>query len=92
MDMETGLPLIPNDAIIQKALEIHLTHWFLVNAWVNGDDVNIENKIKYFESEKMKYMQEAKIYAKMPTFNTLIDMTRKSRRRWDCYQINNYHL
>lgn len=91
MDMETGLPLIPNDAIIQKALEYHLTHWFLVNSWVNGDDVNLENKIKYYQAEKDKWMLEAKIYSKMPSFQNMINITRATRRRWDSYQIQNLH-
>lgn len=92
MDMETGLPLIPNDAIIQKALEMHLTHWFLVNSWVNGDDVNIENKIKYYQVEKDKYLTEAKIYAKFPSFFDMVRLTRNTRARWDSYNIQNYHL
>lgn len=91
MDMETGLPLIPDDAIIQKGLEFHLKHWFLVNLWLNDSDVNLENKIKYMEGERNKYMLESKMIAKMPSFFDMINIARQTRQRWSNYEIRNTH-
>ena len=53
---------------------------------------NIENKIKYYQVEKDKYMLEAKIYSKMPKFLDMVNLTRSTRNRWNIYQIQNYHL
>lgn len=92
LDEETQLPLIPDDPIILKALEDHLTHWFLINMWINGDDTNIENKIKYWEQKKMASLSEAKIYTKLPAFIDMVNYAKKVRRRWSTYDIQNYHF
>jgi hypothetical protein len=91
LDEQTELPLIPDDPIILKAMEDHLTHWFLINLWINGDDANIENKIKYWEQKKVNSLQEAKVYSKFPSFSTLVDYTKTVRRRWNSYDIQNLH-
>ncbi len=93
MDRETKLPLIPNDAIIERALEDHLTHWLLVKLWTNGEVTEIENKIKYWEQKKINSVDAAKSYAKMPTFLGMANLARKTRRRWASYeQINSRHI
>ena len=91
LDEDTELPLIPDDPIILKTMEDHLTHWFLINLWINGDDANIENKIKYWEQKKINSLQEAKVYSKFPSFSTLVDYTKTVRRRWNSYDIQNLH-
>jgi len=91
LDEETELPMIPDDPLILKALENHLIHWFLINIWLNGDDVNIENKIKYWEKEKIESLAAAKIYTKLPSFNNLINYSKMVRRRWSVYDIQNAH-
>lgn len=91
MDMETGLPLIIDNPIVQKGLEFHLKHWFLVNLWLNDSDVNLENKIKYMEGEKTKWMLEAKMFVKTPSFQDMIQIARNTRQRWNTYNIRNTH-
>jgi len=93
MDRDTKLPLIPNDAIIERALEDHLTHWLLIKLWTNGEIADVENKIKYWEQKKINSMDAAKSYAKLPSFNTLTELARTTRRRWQTYeQLNSRHI
>lgn len=92
IDRETNTPLIPDDAIIERALEDHLTHWLLVKLWTNGEVSNIENLIKYWEQRKINSIDAAKSYCKLPSFNTLTELARTTRRRWQSYeQINSNH-
>ena len=93
VDKETKLPLIPNDPIIEKALEAHLTHWLLVKLWTNNEVTDVENKIKYWEQQKMITLDNAKSYTKFPTYQGMVEMSRRVRRRWQTYEsINSNHL
>ncbi|WP_159308869.1 hypothetical protein, partial [Klebsiella pneumoniae] len=60
VDLETGLPLISEQPIIQKALEYHLMYYFFYMAWLNNDDANIERKVKDLEQKSIQYLAEAK--------------------------------
>lgn len=92
-DKETGLPLIPDTPIIQRAIEYHLMHYFFYMTWLNGNDVNIENKVKALRQDRDLYMAEAMNYAKMPSFNKTIEMMRNKRRLFSAYEaINSKHF
>ena len=53
-DPETGLPLIPEDPIIQRAIEYHLMYYFFYMAWLDGTDVNLERKLQDLELKRDK--------------------------------------
>lgn len=92
-DPETGLPLIPDVQIIQRAIEFHLMHYFFYMTWLNGNDVNIERKVQDLEIKKDKYLTEALNYTKIPSFNKSVEMARNVRRRFAAYEIlNSRHL
>lgn len=92
-DPETGLPLIPDDPIIQRAIEFHLMHYFFYMTWLDGTDVNIERKVKDLEEKRDKYLTEAINYSKFPSFNKAVEMTRNSRRKFAAYElINSHHI
>lgn len=92
IDKETGLPLIPDDPIIEKALEAHLTHWLLVKLWTNSEVTDVENKIKYWEQQKYITLDNAKSYTKLPSWAYTVEMTKRVRKRWNSYeQINCPH-
>lgn len=92
IDRETNLPLIPEDPILQKAIEAHLTHWLLIKLATNGEVADIWNLIKYWEQQKMVTLDQAKCLAKMPTFNGMVELARTTRRRWQTYeQIMRHH-
>lgn len=91
VDEKTKLPLIPDDPIIEKAIEAHLMHWFFVQGWTNNDITDVDKKIQYWQMEKDKYALQATSYASFPSFNKMIQITRRIRRRWSSYEIQNTH-
>jgi len=92
-DPETGLPLIPEEPIIQRAIEFHLMHYFFYMAWLDGTDVNIERKVQDLELKRDKYLTEAINYSKMPSFNKAIEMARKTRKKFAAYELlNSKHI
>jgi hypothetical protein len=93
LDEETGLPLVPNDPIIEKAIYTHLIYWTLVKLWTNSEDTDIERKIQYWEKQRNDSLYIAKNYAKMPSFLTMVNYANTVRRRWPTYeQINSRHI
>jgi len=88
-DPETGLPLIPDVPIIQRAIEYHLMHYFFYMAWLDGNDVNIERKVQDLEVKRDKYMREAMNYCVFPPLNKAVEMARKSRKKFAAYELLN---
>jgi len=85
-DEETGLPLIPETPIIQKAIEYHLMHYFFYMAWLNNDDVNIERKLAALRDDRDRYMAEAMNYSKIASFSHTIQLMQRKRQSWDAFQ------
>jgi hypothetical protein len=85
IDEETGLPLIPDEPIIEKALEDHLMLYFFKNLWLNDDNPNVQQKIGYLKEESIKSMGEAEYFVKLPSFNKMIETTRRQRKRYNIY-------
>lgn len=93
IDLDTGLPLIPDNPTIQKAIEYHLMHYFFYMAWLNSDTQDIERKVKDLEIKRNAYMQEAINYTKIPSFQKSVEMANRVRRRFSSYEImNSKHL
>jgi hypothetical protein len=93
IDEETGMPLIPDEPIIEKALENHLMHYFFKNLWLNGDDANVQQKIGALKVDAEQSLAEAISYSKLPTFTQMITTARRQRRRYDIYeQTSRRHL
>ena len=86
-DPETGLPLIPEDPIIQRAIEYHLMYYFFYMTWLDGTDVNIERKVQDLQLKRDQYLTEAINYSKMPSFAKTIEMSRKVRKRFAAYEL-----
>ena len=89
IDLETGLPLIPENPTMQKALEYHLMYTFFYTMWLNGDDVNLENKVKSLRQDRDNYMGEARCYSLTPSFNKMIATGRRVRKRFSSYEVMN---
>lgn len=86
-DPNTGLPLIPDEPIIQKAIEFHLMHYFFYMTWLDGNDADIYRKVQDLELKRNQYLTEAINYSKFPSFNKSIEMARKSRKKWAAYEL-----
>jgi len=87
IDKETSLPLVPDDPILQEALYYHLAFYFLSSIWLNGDDVNLESKIKFLSEMKKEKMGDALYLSKLPKFSTMINTARRIRSKWASYEI-----
>lgn len=89
IDPNTNLPLIPELPIIQEAIMWKIIYEVLFGAWLNGDDVNIERKIKEVEIRMKDSLAEAKAYTKIPSFNKSVEMARRVRRKFAAYELIN---
>lgn len=85
-DEETGLPLIPDEPILEKALEDHLMVYFFKNLWLNDDNPNVQQKLGFLTPIAMNSMNEAEYYAKLPTFQQMINTTIRQRNRYRSYE------
>lgn len=84
---ETGLPLIADDPIMERALQDHLMLYFFKTLYLNGDDVNLENKIKMLKEDAERSMEEARYLSKLPSFARMVVNTRRARRRLRSYEV-----
>jgi hypothetical protein len=86
VDLDTGLPMIPDDPIIQKFIEYHLMHYFFYMARLNGDTNDIERIVKDLEEKRNMYMGEAMNYCKFPSFLKSVEMAKRVRRKFAAYE------
>lgn len=89
IDPDTSLPLIPEDAILQEALYWHLVHYFIQGLFINGEDNNLADKLKYLTEKKDFHMGAALSLVKLPSYNTMIEMGRRVRNKWSSYEVMN---
>lgn len=87
VDEETGLPLIPDEPIIEKALEDHLMVYFFKNLWLNGDNSNVQQQIAYLTPIANQSMADAEYFVKLPSFNQMIQTARRQRMRYQTYEL-----
>lgn len=85
-DEETGLPMIPDEPIIEKALEDRLMVYFFKNLWLNDDNPNIQQKLNYLTPIANESMAEAEYFVKLPTFSQTIQTALRQRARYATYE------
>ena len=89
IDPETKLPLVPDDFIIQEAIINHLIAFFFETIWTNGDEVDLDKKIQYWQAKARASRDEAVYLSKLPSFNKMIETTRRNRKRFASYEVMN---
>lgn len=87
IEEESGLPLIPDVPIIQRAIEYHLMYTFFYTTWLNNDDVNLERKLQDLEIKRDQYLREAINYSKTPSFTKMVELARRGRRKFTAYEL-----
>lgn len=87
LDEDSGLPLIPDNDIIERCIEYFIKKNILENIWVNGD-ADVAQKIQYFDQMYMRYMGQAQYETKLPTFQTMVNNVRLKRKYLDTYQLS----
>lgn len=88
-DEKTGLPLIPDEPIIEKALEDQLMLYFFKNLWLNDDNPNVTQKITFLKQEALNSFNEAEYYVKLPSFQEMINTSIRQRNRYRTYESQN---
>lgn len=89
-DEETGLPLIPDEPIIEKALEDRLMLYFFKNLWLNDDNPNVQQKIGFLAPIANESMAEAEYFCKLPSFQTMINTAIRQRKRYASYEVQSF--
>jgi len=88
---ENGLPMIPDDEIIQNALYRKLIAYFFRMLWYNGDDPNIQQKIGDADNQAKIAMDECSFYTKLPSWNKMVQTAKRERKRFYSYEVLNYY-
>lgn len=84
---EDGLPMIPNDGIIEEALFWHLFHYVIQNLWLNGEVADVADKIKYLQEKKDEQLNIVKYYTKLPTFLGMKLVGDRTRQKFRSFEI-----
>jgi hypothetical protein len=85
IDEQSGLPLIPQDTHIEKAIEYYILFKTLETLWLNNQAPDIETRVKYLNGQYEFHLAKAKYNAKLPSFQTMIAHIRERRGRFDIY-------
>ncbi len=86
LDEETGLPLIPDNPIVEKALEDYIKYNVIKVLRTNGD-ANVAQLIPMYEKDMDKSMGKAITETKTPSFATMVHNVRLVRKRLNAYQL-----
>lgn len=88
-DEVTKAPLIPDDPIIEKGLEWHLVSFLFKQLYLNGDDKDIQGKVQLTQAEAEKSFAAACSYVSLPSFNRMIQVAQRERKKFTSYEIMN---
>lgn len=86
IDEETGLPLIPDDPILEKCIAQYIKYNIMLRLWTNGQ-ADVAHMIPTYEKLMEKSMNEAISLTKLPSFATMVNAIRLQRKRLNVYQL-----
>ena len=86
IDLNTGLPMIPNVRSIQNAIELKVIYESLLNFYLNDEVPNVERKAADFKQLYNEAWSKASYETKLPSFATLVDSIRRKRKSLDVYR------
>ena len=92
IDLESGLPMIPDNTFIEKAIEDYLIYQTLETMWFNGGANDIDKRYQVAKFNYEESLKSALFYVKLPTFQTAINKIRFDRKNLRVYEQigNNY--
>lgn len=76
---ETGIPMIPEDIYVEKAIENYIKWQLLLNFWIVDDVANVGQKAQFYKQEYERAMAEVRYNKKLPPFSTLVNYLRDKR-------------
>jgi len=84
-DSETGLPLIPKEKNIENAIEYYIRFRIIEELWLNNQAPDLEKRVQYLRDTYGLHLAKAKFYAKLPSFQTMVNHARQMRGRHDIF-------
>jgi hypothetical protein len=86
VDEETGLPLIPDNPIIERCIEMFIKAEIIRNLWTNGD-ADVQQQVRYYDDLSDKALAQAIYETKLPSFQTMVNAIRLKRKELNVYQL-----
>lgn len=86
IDPESGLPMIPDNTFVEKAIEDYIVYRVLADFWYNGDVPDMQAR---YQTSKLEYedsLKQAMYWAKLPSFQNVINKIRVDRKNLRIYQ------
>lgn len=91
LDPETGLPMIPDNTYIEKAIEDYIIYRVMEDMWFNDLVPNLDNKYKKAEINSDESMKAALNWCKTPHFQEAINWIRIQRKNLRVYTQTNFN-
>ena len=88
VEEETGLPAIPENEIIQEAIEYYLMKRIMELWWLNSSAPDLERRLAAVTNTFDEKMGDAKLWVQTPSFQTLLNLGHRRRSLLDKYQLN----
>jgi hypothetical protein len=74
---EDGLPMIPEEPIVEKAIEFYIYTQLFEKWYLNSTVPDIANKLKYVKEEyERKHLPQATYYVNLPSFQKMCQSVR----------------
>jgi hypothetical protein len=91
VDKETGLPYIPDNPNIEKAIEYYIEYRLLRKWYLNNRIGDLERKVAMLKADSDEALGVAMTETKTPSFRTLMDVARRNKDRLSIFQLNDHN-
>jgi hypothetical protein len=91
VNKETGLPMIPDKATIEKAVEYYIEYRLLRKWYINNTVADLDRRLAFLKTESDDAIKEALNETKTPSFQSLVRMARNNRNRLAVFQLNDHN-
>jgi len=91
MDEETGLPMVPHNTFIEKAMEDYIIYRVIEDLWFNGVIANLDDRYKIARANSDDSIKQAAYWCKMPSFQQTINYIRVQRKNLRIYNQTNFN-
>lgn len=78
---KNGLPMIPVNETIEKAIEYYILSQLFEDFYLNATVPNIGQSLQYINSRLDFYLPQARYWAKLPSFQKMVNSIRRNRSR-----------
>lgn len=86
LDRETGLPMIPDNTFIEKAIEDYIVYRIFEDFFFNGEVPDIQNKYQLARANYEDSLKQALYWCKLPSFQAAVNKVRLDRKNLRIYQ------